>query len=196
MKRACYIIFITVLLCGVSFAVASGGPVDKGSILVLGMTSAGFASESGDLYENMDGDGLTSISFYPAGLYFFMPNLAIGASVDICNESQGDWSTTDITIGPEVAYFFNLEGSSIIPYVGASFGYMSDSWDDGTDNGTDDGFSFTGMGGAVLMAGNHVGFSGQLYVSQTSITFEGADESVSGTTFGVRFGVMGFIFSE
>jgi hypothetical protein len=196
MKKACYIIFITILLCGINFAVATGGATDKGSILVYGMTSAGFTSSSGDLYENSDGDAQTTISFYPAGMYFFMPNLAIGGAVDFTNWSWGDFSETDICIGPAVAYFFNMNGSSIQPYVGGSFGYLSRSWDNGTADGTDDGFSFTGMGGAVFMAGDHVGFSGQVFFKQTSITPDGADDSVSGTTFGVRFGVLGFIFSE
>lgn len=196
MKKACYIISITILLCGINVAVATGGPTDKGSCLVYGMTNAGFASNSGDLYENEEGDALTAISFSPAGMHFFMPNLAIGAALDFLYSSQGDYSTTEICVGPAVAYFFGMNGSAIRPYVGGAFGYLRNSRDDGTDDATDDGFSFTGMGGAVFMAGDHLGFSGQVFVKQTSITREGADDSVSGTTFGVRFGVLGFIFSE
>ena len=196
MRKACYIFFITILLCGINVAVATGGATDKGSCLVYGMTNAGFASASGDLYENSEGDGQTAISFSPAGMHFFMPNLAIGGALDFLYWSQGDYSTTDICVGPAVAYFFGMNGSAIRPYVGGAFGYLRQSWDDGTDDGTDDGFSFTGMGGAVFMAGDHLGFSGQVFVRQTSITAEGADDSVSGTTFGVRFGVLGFIFSE
>jgi hypothetical protein len=196
MRKACYIIFITVVLCGINAAVATGGATDKGSILVYGMSSAGFASSSGDLFENSEGDNRTDIGFNPAGMYFFMPNLGIGGALDLLYWSQGDYNTTEICIGPAVAYFFNTKGSSIRPYVGGSFGYLSRSWDTGTDDGTDDGFSFTGMGGAVFMAGDHLGFSGQLFYRYTSITFEGDDDSIDGSTIGVRFGVLGFIFSE
>lgn len=197
MKKACYIIFITILLCGINVAVATGGPTDKGSCLVYGMTNAGFTASSGDLYEEgEDNDTPTTISFNPAGMHFFMDNLAIGAALEFLYTSQGDETTTGICVGPAVAYFFGMNGSAIRPYVGGAFGYLRESWDTGTTDGTDDGFSFTGMGGAVFMAGDHLGFSGQVFVKQTSITAEGADDSVSGTTFGVRFGVLGFIFSE
>ncbi len=196
MWKTCYVTLLAILFLSVNVALATESATDKGSILVSGTAHAGFSTQSGDLYENNDGDGQTTISFYPSGMYFFMPNLAIGGTVGFENRSWGDWSETTISIGPKVAYFFNLDSSPIHPYVAGSFRYMSCSWDTGTTDGTDDGFAFSGSGGAMLMVGDHVGLTGEVVFTQTSITYEGADESISGTTIGVRFGVIGFIFSE
>jgi len=194
MRKACYIIFITILFCGVNAAFATENAVDKGSMLIAGAASAGFSSASGDLWENADGDAITVISLYPSAMYFFMPNFAVGATVGFMNSSQGDASISSMMLGPKVAYFFSLTDSKIHPFLAASGGYSSYSVENG-EKMTQDGFEFSGMGGALFMVGDHMGFTGEVVVTYESLAWEDED-SETGMTIGVRLGVVGFIFSE
>jgi hypothetical protein len=195
MKKACYIIFVSFLLVGVNIAFAAENAVDKGSFLLAGASGASFASASGDLWENEEGDGQTMFSFHPTAMYFFMPNFAVGATVGFQNLSQGDDSITEMMFGPKVAYFFTLTDSNIHPFLAASGGYYSRTLDESGDECTLDGFQFSGMGGAVFMLGDHVGLTGEVVVTHSSLAWEDED-SESGMSFGVRVGVLGFIFSE
>ena len=81
-------------------ASAAENPIDKGSI-VLGGTIY-FQNQSGDLYENMDGDALTTIAGNPSLGYFISPSILVGADVAFISMSQGDDDLTAFGIGPIV----------------------------------------------------------------------------------------------
>ena len=95
--------------------------VDKGSIGFGG--GLGYVSMTGDLYEDVNGDGMTVISISPNLLYFVVPNIGIGVQFGYTSTSWGDVSWSTFGVGPQIAYFIGDADQSIFPFISASYNF-------------------------------------------------------------------------
>lgn len=175
-----------------AFLFAQEYAVDKGSMLVGG--SAGFMSLSGDLYEDADEEGSTQFWVSPSVLYFIMPGLGVGADLNFSKYSQGDYSETEMGIGPTVAYFIGDANSSMYPFVSATylFGTETDKYDSQEMKHTETSIMF--RGGVMFMVAKTTGIGIAGFYDMDSRKHEDADEATKGNAFGVSVHIASFIF--
>ncbi len=175
---------------------AAENPIDKGSIMLGG--SLYFQSQGGDLYKEGGDDGQTTIGISPNVGYFIAPSIMIGAMVDWTKWSQGDYKISEMSLGPTVGYFFNMNSAevkgSIYPYVAGFFMYSSFKDEDGENEDKATATSFGGKGGIMYMLSEAVALDINLMYRSDSYKPDGADESVSGSTIKVGAGIQAFIF--
>lgn len=165
---------------------AAENPIDKGSVILAG--DIFFQSQSGDLYENYQGDALTTISVMPSVSFFVVPGLAIGGNAEVFSLSQGGRSQTLYLVGPTVGGYFNMTRTrtevkgSIYTYIEALFMFG------GMTNGSDiQILNYGGMGGVMVMLSNAVAADFNILFQGESWKPDDANESTTGTT--LRFGV-------
>ncbi len=189
---------VTAILLLAGAVMAAETPVDKGSMVVGG--TAYFMTQSGDWYENADGEGVNTIALEPSIGYFVAPSIMVGGRILFESESQGDNKETIFGIGPEVGYYFNLDATrteakgAIYPYVKAFFVYAQykDEWTGGDE--TTDITMFGGQGGGVFMLSNAIGLNASVKFQSESYKEDDADESVSGTSLQVGAGITAFLW--
>lgn len=185
---------LVVLMFAMS-AFATDGPIDKGSMILGGDVS--FKMQSGDAYENSDGDALNTLTLMPNLGYFVSPSIMIGAMVNFEKISQGDNSLTELDFGPQVGYFFNMDPErtdvkgSIYPFLKAFF--MFDKLSDDGDLDVSKTI-IGGQGGVMFMLSNAVALDFGVLFSSDSWKPDGADESTTGTTIEVGAGISAFCY--
>ena len=188
------LVFLSTVLCLAACVSAADAPVDKGSVMLEG--SVFFASQTGDLYE-ADGDGAILLSFTPAAGFFVAPGVLIGGNLGVQYVTVGDYSRTDLTIGPIIGYYFNHDPTrtefkgAVYPYMKAFFNYGRQDVDYGFWDGSADMIQVGGQGGLVLMMSNAVGVDFAFQIS--SETWSNGD-SESGLTIMAGAGITSFIF--
>jgi len=164
-----------------------------------------YSSAGGDLYED-EGDRSNTIQFNPSASYFLIPNLAIGGKILYSRSSQGDYSNSQLAIGPHILYFFNLNSpqttvkGSVYPYIGGGvyytgLNYKYDS-DDSDDYNYD--YKYTGTiisfgGGGLYMLSNTVGLFAEGSYQIDNIKPEDGD-SESGNKFNIVAGISFFLY--
>ncbi len=202
MIRLVLIVLASLLLMAAS-VFAQGSPIDKGTFQLGG--SIGFASTSGDLYENADGDGQTAILVNPRVGYFVIPNLSAGAEIGFTSVSQGDATFSEISIGPAVAYYFDLDKANtepkgkIYPYLGISFTYNQITTNSGGSGAQDNKWTSTTFsvgGGAAYMISGAVGVFAEVgYDMDSSKKTDPVEgDSESGAVIGIMLGITSFIY--
>jgi hypothetical protein len=189
---------VAVILLLSGMVVAADNPIDKGSMIVDG--SAYFSSQSGDWWEDAEGNSLTRISLDPSIGYFVAPSILVGGEVQLMSWSQGDYSMTNWAIGPTVGYYFNLDASrteakgALYPYIKAFFLIGQSKTDNGTTTSTTDVMLLGGKGGVVFMLSNAIGLDAGVKFQSDSYKPEGADKSITGTTLMVGAGITAFLW--
>ena len=189
------IVCCALLLLGTA-AFGADGPVAKGSMLLSGGLS--FTMQSGDLYENDDGDAFTTLAFTPGFGYFVSPGLMVGANVNYLKMSQGDNSASVTSFGPMVTYYFGANNGrtefkgTVYPYLGAlaAFGSSDDGDDESDDDPSITTFGF--KGGIVYMMSNAVGLDAGVHYSSDKWSID--DESASGSTIQIAVGITACVF--
>lgn len=177
------------LLAGLaSPALAQGYAIDKGAWVLDGTVS--LTSQGGELYENSQGDRLTSLSLAPSVLYFVVPGLAIGGSLNLGYAAQGDNSATTIGVGPEIAYFFGAPESTVYPFVDGSVGYFSLN----TEGADASGITFEAGAGIAAMLSPSVALIIQATYNIANVSVDQVNETFSGNQFGLQMGVAAFLF--
>jgi len=180
-KTMIAVLALFIMLPACSFA-QKGYAIDKGVIVIDGMAS--YVSAGGDLYGD---DRVSVIALNPSIGYFIMPHLAMGVNFGFQKTSHGDDSDTIFAVGPSVAYFMGDANSKVYPFVAGTFLYSSED-----DHHTQTDIKL--KGGAAFMIAKNVAITGNAFYKMESQKWETADESESGNTFGVEFGVGIFIF--
>jgi hypothetical protein len=200
---------VAMVLMLVGSAVAADGPIEKGSMFIDGAFY--FQSQSGDLWENGDGDAFTTIGLgtgslqlsqelqvTPAFGYFVAPGLMIGGQLAWTRYAQGDNDLTLLAIGPGVGYYFKTNSTrteikgSVYPYIRGfvNYGKLSeDDWDVTV-------WQFGARGGMLWMVSSAVGVD--LSVMYKNESWEEDDDptsdSESGTVISAGAGISAFIF--
>jgi hypothetical protein len=195
--RTCFVVCCVLMLLGAA-AFGADGPVAKGSMILTG--NVYFMSQSGDLYENSDGDGLTTVTLTPGFGYFISPGFVIGGDINYARVSMGDNYESVFSIGPKIGYYFGANNGrtefkgAVYPFVTAfaAFGTMSASYTDEDISTTVFGLS----GGVVYMVSNSVGLDMGLRFSSDkwSADYEGESHSESGASLLIGAGVSAFVF--
>ena len=167
------------------------------SALVLGITAMAQTDQGGWMFGAGSNFGFTSgkadsdqedsesnLSLDVRAGYFVIDHLAVGLDLGYGSTSQGDISSSTMGVGPYLRYFFmenKLFGEAGFHYQSASF--------DGENLGSG---SAIGLGvGYAAWLNDNVTIEPMLSYAMTSFKPEGADESVSGSQFGVmiNFGI-------
>lgn len=157
----------------------------KGAALVGGLFS--FASQGGDLYGGFSNERLSNLVISPSALFFVADRFALGAALSLNTISQGGSSSTNLGIGPKIAYLFD-SGSPTIPYLGGGVSYLSF----GSDGDNEGGIGFD-LGGGVIIRKGHLGFSFEGGYRLQSFKPEGFSENISGNIIYLAVGIIGFL---
>lgn len=204
--QKCLVLFSVILLATASVS-ATDGPLDKGSYFIEG--NIFFQSQSGELWEDFSGDGVTTIGagngmvefngaldISPAIGFFAAPGFMIGAQVAFRSYSQGDDDIVIVGLGPTVGYYFGANKQRdkikgvLYPYVRGFLTYGS------LDFGGSDDLSVNQYGGKLgilAMLSNAVGADIAVKFQNDSWDF-GDSDAISGTTITAGAGISAFIY--
>jgi hypothetical protein len=187
------VLLITAILLFAGSAYSQNFAVGKKAWIISGAVE--FSSSSGDLYENENGDALTTISFIPSADYFVVPNVFVGGMISYSSASQGDFSMSALGIGPEVGYALGKAESKVFPFAKIGFQYLSNSWDSGDGTEKETGSDVTIAIGVIFPVKQHIGITPQLsyHIQSLKGDWEGA-ESVSGNILSVGVGITGLVY--
>ena len=186
MKR----IILSILLLSfiATFAFSQEFAVDKGGFILSGTGS--FTSQGGDLYEDFEGNRLSTFSLTSAANYFVVRNVFIGAGISYNRISQGDSSMSTIGIGPTVGYAFGKAEGKSYPYVATGIHFHSLGFDGETTSGTNILIS----AGMIFSVKKHLGLVLEIGYNFQNLKHEDWDESMSGNAFVISIGIAGLIF--
>jgi outer membrane protein W len=182
------ILISLVLLLFHSFAFSQDFAVDKGSILFAG--TASFSTSGGDLFENADEDRMMSMSIEPSVSYFVIQNVGVGLRASYSRDSQGDYSSSAMGVGPSLAYFLGDAESNMFPFLGAGFLYLSTTDDDYTLSGTD----IAVVAGVLVPVKKNLGIMIDAGYHMMSLKHEDWDEAESGNMIMVGIGIAGILY--
>ena len=179
---------LILFLCLPAILSAQDYATDRGSFILGG--SASFTSQGGDLYENLDGDRVTTLTVNPYLLYFISPGFGIGGEVILSRTTQGDDDATSVGVGPTLAYYFGDAESTIRPFVQAGASYVSLSGDflDAS------GWGIGGGGGLAFMLSETVALTLEGVYEIQNISVDEFDEDVDGDEFRLEAGIAAFLF--
>lgn len=167
---------------------AQQGPIDRGSMILGG--SVGFSSSGGDLYEDAEGERLNAILLNPQALFFVSSGLAVGGELLVERQTQGDFESTSLAVGPSVAYFFGDNESSAYPFIRGTVGYASV-----TTSGLDgSGFAFAGSAGVAFMLTRSVAITASGTYRLDNVSIDQFDDTYSGDIISLLIGVEAFVF--
>jgi hypothetical protein len=184
-------VLVLLLICSSAYSQKAFEP---GCIIVSG--TLGFASLGGDLYKDADNKRMTSISLEPDAMFFILPNIFLGVTMDFERSSQGDWNKTQIGIGPSVGLGLQPPGSQTWPFLAAGFQFNSSKEKPGAGVGEEKstGSDIALGGGVIYSVRKHLGIELDLAYVIHKEKPEGADKSVSGNVIAVGIGLAGILF--
>ncbi len=183
-------IILSILLLSfiTTFAFSQDFAVDKGGFILSG--TGGFISQGGDLYEDFDGNRLSTFSLTSTVNYFVVRNVFIGAGLAYTRISQGEDSISTIGIGPTVGYALGKAESKSYPYVAASIHFYSI----GTDGETVSGTNIFISAGMIFSIKKHLGLILEVGYNFQNLKHEDWVESMSGNAITISIGIAGLIF--
>jgi hypothetical protein len=172
------------LLTGAAHAQTRSEATKQGAVLVGGAVS--FTSQGGMLYEDLDGNTLTTVAVAPGVLYFATPGVGVGGDISFAKVSQGSETFTAIAAGPRAAYFWD-RGNTTIPFVGGGVNYLTVNESGNSGNG----MRIKG-GGGFLIRKDHLALSFELGYLYDRFKAGGFTVSGNSIVFGIGFG--GFLY--
>lgn len=182
------IAFAVVLLAVPAFAQT---PTAAGNF-VVSLPLFEYTAGSGDLYENADGDGETTLfigvgDFQSGVEWFVIDSLAIGGMLGYRSFEKGDYSETTTIVAPMVTYYLNM--GQIIPYAGVGYSFLSYEEDDGTTTTESETTSLFFKGGAAFMLGKNLAAFGEVIYSMNEVS-NGVE--LDGTELAIALGIKAF----
>ena len=181
----CVAVFIALTPTG---AAAQKYAVDKGSWLAGG--NAWFQRSNFDT-----GAHLTEVAVQPFGGYFVAPGLAIVLDLGFFHATDGDSSYTDVSIGPEIRYYFGRRARRFYPFIG---GALQHTWRAGAPTALGQPpiahfGSWVGEGGVAMMVTHDIALSGTVHYRTSEFHFEGPYADSKTNDFGTDFGLEVFL---
>lgn len=183
---------ILFIFCILSTIEAQDHPVDKGAQIISADIS--FSSASGDLFEDANGDSYNTFEAQVGYDIFVIPNLTVGGGIGASYTGQGDASSTSFQIGPSISYFIGRSGSSVYPFVGAGFYYLTTTTDFGTEDITFSGTDILLGGGVLVPVKDHIGVTFRIAYDIVNLTESESDESFDGNSFSIGVGISGLLY--
>lgn len=169
--------------------------VDRKATIFSG--SGSIMTQGGDLFEDADGNYATTISFTPSVNHFVTKNFFIGGGMEFSVESQGDYSSAGIGVGPEIGFAFGGPRSTLFPYLDLGIRYYQMT----ADYGATDDYQISGSDislgfGVIVPIKKHIGFIFEGGYHMLNLQSDDSDDSVSGNILSVGFGIAGLLFKD
>lgn len=169
--------------------------IDKKATIISGMGI--FSSQSGDLFEDTNGNGYTTVTFNPTVNHFVTKNFFLGGGFEISTESQGTYHSNAIGIGPQLGYALGGPNSLVYPYLDLGISYYLMNADYGmNDNyhisGSDIAFGF----GVIVPVKSHIGLIFEGGYHSINLKDKDSNQSYSGNIFSLGLGVAGLLFQS
>lgn len=187
---------VFVLICLGLCSIVSGQEyaIDKKATIISG--TASLMNQGGDLFEGSNGKHATTITFTPNINHFITRNFFVGGGIELSNQSQGNYKSNSISIGPQIGYAFGNSSSKAFPYIDLGIRYYSS-----TEN-------FDAMSGDLKITGSEIllGFGVIVPVNtHIGLIFEGGYQKLniknkqyniesSGNIFSMGVGIAGLLF--
>lgn len=190
------IILIVICFSGLSSIVsAQQYAIDKKATIISG--SGSFMSQGGDLFEDIDGNKATTFTFTPNINHFITKNFFIGGSLEFSTESQGDYKSNGIGIGPQIGYAFGGPQSKAFPYFDLGIRYYIMN----ADYGSGDYIQFSGSDislgfGVIVPIKAHIGFIFEGGYHMMDLKDKDSNDSYSGNIFSIGVGIAGLLFEN
>lgn len=168
---------------------------DKKATIISGYGS--FMSQGGDLFEDEDGNSANRITFTPNLNHFITKNFFIGGGIEFSVESQGDYKSNGIGIGPQIGYVFGGPESKALPYfdcgiryykMSTDYGYIGDYQLSGSD-------IFIGFG-VIVPVKSHIGLIFEGGYHMLDLKNNDDEKSFSGNIFSIGVGIAGLLFNN
>jgi hypothetical protein len=188
---------IPFIICfiGLSSAVlAQQYSIDKKATIISG--SASFMSQGGDIFEDSDGNKATTFNITPTINHFITKNFFIGGSLEFSTESQGDYKSNGIGIGPQIGYAFGGSQSKAFPYLDLGIRYYKMYADYGSDD-----FQFSGSDislgfGVIVPIKDHIGLIFEGGYNMLDVKDKDTNDNYSGNIFSIGVGIAGLLFKN
>jgi hypothetical protein len=169
--------------------------IDKKATIISGYGS--FMSQGGDLFEDTDGNKGNTFNFQPSIIHFITKNFFLGGSLEFLVESQGDYKSNGVGIGPQIGYAFGGPQSNAFPYLDLGLRYYSMSVDLGSGSDMQFGGSDIALGfGVIVPIKSHIGliFEGGYHIM--SLKDKDTSDNYSGNIFSIGIGIAGLLFQN
>lgn len=188
------IAFLVVFTAGWVFA--QSNPVEQSNFLVGGKIY--FQSQTGEAYEDENGESTTTFSLNPDFGLFFADGFYLGAAFEMQSIDTGEKRRLEYSIGPKIGYFYNSDKyrednqGALFPYAAIFFTVGDFQNHDAVElnyTKTTFGVNF----GAIKMISPALGLDIALKVSYDS--FETKDDNsagMNGVTARFGLGLVGF----
>jgi hypothetical protein len=169
--------------------------IDKKATIISGTGS--FMSQGGDLFEDTDGNNITTITFTPNINHFITKNFFIGAGIEFSTESQGDYKSNAIGIGPQIGYVFGGPQSKALPYLDLGILYYKMN----VDYGFADDFQISGSDiylgfGVIVPIKAHIGLIFEGGYHMLDLKDKDSDDTSSGNILSIGVGIAGLLFQN
>jgi hypothetical protein len=189
MKSKSLLLVIVTLIC-TNNLFAQEFAVDKGAAFISGQVA--FASQGGELFEDANGNKLSSFSLLPNVNYFIFKSLFLGVGLEFASEIQGNYTSRGIGVGPQIGYAFGNENSTIFPYIGIGMKYYDLLVSYGsrdTEAKTTDLFLGAGL---IIPVKSHLGLTLDIGYHVSGI--DSGSGIHLGNTLGVSLGIVGLLY--
>lgn len=190
------IILCIICFSGLSFTVsAQQYAIDKKATIISG--SGSFMSQGGDLFEDTDGNNATTITFSPNINHFITKNFFIGGGIEFSTESQGDYKSDGIGIGPQIGYVFGGPQSKALPYLDLGIRYYKMN----VDYGFADDYQISGSDislgfGVIVPIKAHIGLIFEGGYHMLDLKDKDSDDTLSGNILSIGVGIAGLLFQN
>ncbi|MEE9443359.1 MAG: hypothetical protein V3V99_11910 [candidate division Zixibacteria bacterium] len=122
-----YIFTALLIICAAGLAFPQSNPVGQSNFLVGGKLY--FQSQTGEAYEDEEGESTTTISINPDLGIFFADGFYLGAAAEMQSIDIGKKRRLEYSIGPRIGYFYNSDKyrednqGALFPYATIYFTY-------------------------------------------------------------------------
>jgi hypothetical protein len=191
-----YIFAALLVICSASMVFSQSNPVEKSNFLVGGKLY--FQSQTGEAYEDQNGESTTIFSINPDFGLFFADGFYLGAAGEMQSNDIGEKRRLEYTIGPKIGYFYNSDKfrednqGALFPYAAIFFTYGKFQDHDEFELN----YVKTTIGinlGAVKMISPALGLDIALKISHDSFEVDGENSAgMDGVTVRFGLGIVGF----
>ncbi|MFH1701375.1 MAG: hypothetical protein ABIE07_12415 [Candidatus Zixiibacteriota bacterium] len=192
-----YIFTALLLVCAAGLAWPQSNPVGQGNYLAGGKLY--FQSQTGEAYEDENGESTTTISINPDFGIFFADGFFLGAAGEMQSIDIGEKRRLEYSIGPKIGYFYNSDKyredneGAVFPYATLYFTYGEfQNLEEFEIN-----YSKTAIGinlGMIKMISPAFGLDVGIKISHDTFEIKGEDlAGMEGTSVRIGIGLVGFL---
>ena len=183
------------ILCVGLLTVSLSAQTDAGTMLLEGSSNLNYSSlkvnsisVDGDELDDdfLPEDATSTLGLKVIGGYFMMDGLAVGLLIDYSSSTEGDYSSSSMTIGPIARYYIGESG--MWTQLSYGIGSSSEEYDGDSEDGPSIGALGIGAGYALMLSDN-VSISPSLGYSMVTATEEEGDVDVVYKAGGLVFSV-------